>query len=122
VLGWNLRNFGLLAEMFKQLNAKGTVVFGGNHVAYQAERVFREFPWVDVVVSGEGELTFRELVHFLLSQPDDLAAISVPGLSIRREDGSVHTTAEHQRGDLAHRHTQGIGVGLDHGGDRRVQA
>jgi radical SAM C-methyltransferase len=97
VLGWNFRNFGLLAETFKQLNPSGVVVFGGNHVAYQAERTFREFPWVDVVVNGEGELTFRELVYFLHSQPGDLPTTSVPGLSVRRADGSVHTTAERER-------------------------
>ncbi len=97
VLGWNFRNFGLLAETFKQLNPGGTVLFGGNHVAYQAERVFREFPWVDVVVNGEGELTFPELVKYLHSDPNDLATTSVPGLSVRRPDGSINTTAERER-------------------------
>src|SRR5690242_20278192 len=60
VLGWNYRNFGCLAETFKQLNPSGIVVFGGVHVAHQHERVFREFPWVDIVVNGEGELIFRD--------------------------------------------------------------
>lgn len=99
VLGWNFRNFGQLADTFKQLNPSGTVVFGGNHVSYQAERVFREFPWVDVVVNGEGEHTFRELVKLLLARPADLATTSVPGLSVRRADGSVRTTAERERID-----------------------
>lgn len=38
VLGWDVRQFGALAETFKQVNPKGTVVFGGNHVSNQAER------------------------------------------------------------------------------------
>ncbi|EWC63311.1 Radical SAM domain protein [Actinokineospora spheciospongiae] len=101
VLGWNYRNFGMLAETFKQVNPRGTVLFGGNHVAYQAERVFREFPWVDVVINGEGETTFAELVRDLHEHPGELAGTAVAGLSVRRPDGSVHTTAERERiGDL----------------------
>ncbi|GLX05359.1 KedN5 family methylcobalamin-dependent radical SAM C-methyltransferase [Microbispora sp. NBRC 16548] len=97
VLGWNYRNFGALAEMFKQLNPHGTVIFGGNHVAYQSERVFREFPHVDIVVNGEGEHTFRELVAYLLGRRGDLDPVGVAGCSFRRPDGSAHTTPERER-------------------------
>ncbi|WP_370942141.1 KedN5 family methylcobalamin-dependent radical SAM C-methyltransferase [Amycolatopsis sp. cg5] len=99
VLGWNYRNFGALAEMFKQLNPRGLVVFGGNHVAYQSERVFREFPWVDVVVNGEGEHTFHELITYVLNHPGEVDPAHVAGLSYRRPDGSAHTTAERDRID-----------------------
>jgi radical SAM superfamily enzyme YgiQ (UPF0313 family) len=97
VLGWNYRNFGCLAETFKQLNPRGLVVFGGNHVAYQAERVFRDFPVVDVVVNGEGEFIFRELVTHLLEHPGELQPAGVQGLSYRLPDGSVHTTPDRER-------------------------
>lgn len=97
VLGWNYRTFGQLADTFKQIRPDGVVVFGGNHVAYQAARVFREYPWIDVVVNGEGERTFRELVSVLLSGPKGLAETQVPGLSVLLPDGSVRTTAERDR-------------------------
>lgn len=97
VLGWNYRKFGCLAETYKQLKPDGLVVFGGVHVAYQAERVFREYPWVDVVVNGEGELTFRELVMYRLAHPNELDPDSVQGISYRREDGGIHTTADRER-------------------------
>ncbi|MDM4719656.1 KedN5 family methylcobalamin-dependent radical SAM C-methyltransferase [Micromonospora sp. WMMA1363] len=100
VLGWNYRNFGVLSETFKQVNPNGLVVFGGNHVAYQGERVFREFPWVDVVVNGEGEHTFRELLTYLLERPDGsdvFDPVKVTGLSFRRTDGTVHSTADRDR-------------------------
>ena len=44
VLGWNYRTFGCLAETFKQLNPDGWVIFGGTHVANQAERVVPHVP------------------------------------------------------------------------------
>jgi radical SAM C-methyltransferase len=97
VLGWNYRTFGVLAETFKQLNPAGLAVFGGNHVAYQQERVFREFPWVDVVVNGEGERTFPSLIAYLASRPDEFDPAQVAGIAYKRPDGSLHTTAERGR-------------------------
>ncbi|MFI6317050.1 KedN5 family methylcobalamin-dependent radical SAM C-methyltransferase [Nonomuraea sp. NPDC050556] len=97
VLGWNYRNFGCVAETFKQLNPRGIVIFGGNHVANQAARVFREMPQVDVVVNGEGETTLPGLVRYLLENPGDLDPAHVPGVSYRREPGDVHTTQDAAR-------------------------
>jgi radical SAM C-methyltransferase len=96
VLGWNYRRFGVLAETFKQINPNGTVVFGGNHVAYQGERVFREFPQVDVVVNGEGEHTFHELVRAMLENPAEPDFANVQGVSFRR-DGELCTTEDRPR-------------------------
>ena len=53
VFGWNFRNFGQLATTFRQIKPEGWSIFGGTHVASQAERVFRLYPAVDVVVNGE---------------------------------------------------------------------
>ncbi|EME54958.1 KedN5 family methylcobalamin-dependent radical SAM C-methyltransferase [Amycolatopsis decaplanina] len=92
VCGWNFRQFGALAETFKQLNPQGWVIFGGTHVAHQGERTFRMFPAVDVVVDGEGEFVFPELLHAVLDRrrPDDLDDLA--GLTYRDRQGSVIST------------------------------
>ncbi|MFD0886624.1 KedN5 family methylcobalamin-dependent radical SAM C-methyltransferase, partial [Streptosporangium algeriense] len=97
VMGWNFRAFGALAATFKQLNPDGWVVFGGTHVANQAERVFRMFPEVDVVVNGEGEFTFRELLSARLGGAGRHDLHEVRGLSFRDAAGGVVTTAERER-------------------------
>jgi radical SAM C-methyltransferase len=97
VLGWNYRNFVCLAETYKQINPDGLVVFGGNHVAYQAEKVFRETLSVDVVVNGEGELTFQELVRQVLNEPRRPNLSAVAGLSYRDEVSTVLTTPDRAR-------------------------
>jgi radical SAM C-methyltransferase len=102
VLGWNYRTFGYLAETYKQLRPDGVVVFGGVHVAGQAQRVFREFPWVDVIVDGEGELTFRDLIEHYLMHRDgghDRLPASVLGVSYRCPDGSWVANPERERID-----------------------
>jgi hypothetical protein len=93
VFGWNFREALLLAETFKQLNPAGLAVLGGTHVANQAERIFRMAPEVDVIVNGEGEITFPELLHARLAGtfPEPGGAL-IEGISFRLPDGTLVTT------------------------------
>jgi radical SAM C-methyltransferase len=102
VFGWNYRSFTALAETFKQQNPEGLVVFGGTHVANQATRTFASHPYVDIVVNGEGERVFPQIVRsFLRSEGGAPRLISslrdIPGISFRAADGSVTTTDEAER-------------------------
>ncbi|MGP3999330.1 KedN5 family methylcobalamin-dependent radical SAM C-methyltransferase [Streptomyces sp. 8N706] len=99
VLGWNYRNFSCLADLYKQLNPNGLVVFGGNHVSHQADKVFHECPAPDVVVNGEGEITFRELVAATLRNPGEPDFSDVLGVSYRLPGGSHRTTGDRDRLD-----------------------
>ncbi|GAB4103006.1 hypothetical protein GCM10028790_20250 [Micromonospora taraxaci] len=96
VLGWNYRTFASVSETLKQVSPLSWVVFGGNHVSNQGERVLSTIPSVDVVVNGEGESTFCDLVRARLSgrTTDGLAGIA--GISFRRS-GSVVTTPPRER-------------------------
>lgn len=97
VLGWNYRSFGALAETFKQLNPDGWVVFGGTHVANQADRVFRMFPEVDIVVNGEGEFAFRDVLRRYLNGTTCHALADVDGISYRDSQGRTVTTPPRER-------------------------
>jgi radical SAM C-methyltransferase len=97
VLGWNYRNFAALAETFKQLNPGGWVVFGGNHVSNQAARVFRTFPYVDVVVNGEGEFAFRDLLLAYLAGRSARDLGGVDGISFQDKAGDLVTTPDRPR-------------------------
>lgn len=97
VMGWNYRSFGALAATFKQLNPNGWVIFGGTHVTNQAERVFRMFPDVDIVVNGEGELTFRDLLNARLQGAEKTDLHAIAGIAFRDQSGVVVTTEERER-------------------------
>jgi radical SAM superfamily enzyme YgiQ (UPF0313 family) len=97
VLGWNYREFAALAETFKQINPEGWVVFGGNHVSQQATRVFGAHPYVDVVVNGEGEFTFRDLLSARLDGASPRSLHDIQGISFQDENGQVVTTADRPR-------------------------
>ncbi|MDQ3403930.1 MAG: KedN5 family methylcobalamin-dependent radical SAM C-methyltransferase [Actinomycetota bacterium] len=99
VLGWNYRNFNCIAELHKQLKPEGVTVFGGNHVSHQASKVFRECPPVDIVVNGEGELVFRDLIAAFLADRKLPTLSEIAGLSFRLPDGSYATTPDRDRID-----------------------
>ncbi len=99
VLGWNYREFAALTETFKQLNPAGWVVFGGNHVSEQGSRVLNDNPGVDVVVNGEGEFTFRDLLRARLDDTDPRELHGIGGITFRGADGTVMSTPDRQRID-----------------------
>lgn len=100
VFGWSYHPFGAIAEAYKQVRPDGWVVFGGTHVANQAQRVFCQYPDVDVVVNTEGEFVFRELLlgHLAGLRTDDLHGIG--GISFRAEGEVVTTSAPERIQDL----------------------
>jgi radical SAM C-methyltransferase len=97
VMGWNYPAFGALAATFKELNPDGWAIFGGPHVSWQAERTFRLHPDVDIVVNGEGELTFRELLRARLDGLGRDGLEEIQGISFRGPGGELVTTAARER-------------------------
>ncbi len=81
-----------IARTAKQLNPKTQVVFGGIGATFLWEHLLTRFPEVDVVVLGEGEWTFLNLVrHFKRKQDQGIAEIR--GIAYR-EKGRILKTGE----------------------------
>lgn len=97
VFGWNFRNFGQLATTFRQINPAGWTIFGGTHVAFQAQRVFSLYPEVDVVVNGEGEISFANLLRAFIAGRSRHELADIRGISFRSAAGDVVTTEAEPR-------------------------
>lgn len=69
-----------IAKMVKRINKDITVVFGGRQPSMMPEKAL-ELEEVDIIVRGEGEITFRELI--LKGSPIDVKGISY------KSDGSI---------------------------------
>jgi anaerobic magnesium-protoporphyrin IX monomethyl ester cyclase len=54
-----------IAEEVKKWNPDITIVFGNHHATFNAERILKKYPYVDVIVRGEAEQTCLELVNSL---------------------------------------------------------
>jgi len=70
-----------IAERVKAENPNITVVFGSHHSTFNAERILEKYPFVDVVVRGEGEHTSLEIARCLEEQRD---IDKVEGVTFRR--------------------------------------
>ncbi|HEY2695716.1 MAG TPA: radical SAM protein [Pseudonocardiaceae bacterium] len=93
VFFWNRAQSLEMARQVKQRWPDCRVVIGGNDVSYQQKALFAEAPWVDVLVHGEGELRFRELLHGFLADGD---LTTIPGISYWSE-GAVVTNPDADR-------------------------
>jgi radical SAM superfamily enzyme YgiQ (UPF0313 family) len=51
------------ARVAKEVNPDATVLIGGPHVTFLPEETLNECKYIDIVVRGEGELIFRELLR-----------------------------------------------------------
>jgi anaerobic magnesium-protoporphyrin IX monomethyl ester cyclase len=75
-----------LARKIKEIDRRTLVVFGGIHPTVAADEVLSRGE-MDVVVRGEGEETFKELVQFILNKKDYL---NIQGVSYRQDGKNIH--------------------------------
>jgi radical SAM superfamily enzyme YgiQ (UPF0313 family) len=61
----NRRGVALVAKLIRKLHPKAHIVVGGPHATPLAAEVLAHYPEVDTVVTGEGDLTFLELLERL---------------------------------------------------------
>ena len=72
----------------KEVDPRITTIIGGIHATFCYQEVLKDFPWVDFVVRGEGELTTPELLRCLVAGGD---VSHVAGIAYRK-DGQVVAT------------------------------
>ena len=98
---WNRPASLKLARMVKERWPACQIVIGGNDVTNQQAVVFTEAPWVDVLVHGEGELRFPDLLRRLLhadpSAPAQAVLGDMAGISYRSGPGEILTTPAGER-------------------------
>ena len=82
-----------VAQKLKEKMPNVPIVAGGNHVTALPERSLRDFPAFDIVVVGEGEITFLELAVAMKAGKD---LHKVPGLAFR-DSGGVAITPPRDR-------------------------
>jgi anaerobic magnesium-protoporphyrin IX monomethyl ester cyclase len=77
-----------IVRLIRAIKPTVTVVVGGYDPSLATDE-YEQPSWdVDVIVRGEGDITFRELVRALEQGTDPC---SVPGISVRTSDGFVRT-------------------------------
>ena len=82
-----------ILEIAKETCPEAVRVLGGIHATFMYKQVLTEAPWVDVIVRGEGEEIFAELVTAIAGGGWPVLRNDIAGLAFRDGDNIVATQA-----------------------------
>tara|TARA_R110001599_G_scaffold105759_4_gene266983 strand:- start:4446 stop:6377 length:1932 start_codon:yes stop_codon:yes gene_type:complete len=94
---WNW-NFNLLmAKRIKKAHPECKIIFGGwqQPISDRSQGFFEKHPYVDILVHGEGEATFAEILLENIKEDPDFKSVS--GCSIKNHDLSTFVTPPRAR-------------------------
>lgn len=95
---WNISYVKMILADIKKVLPNVKIWAGGPEVSYHAEAFLKEEPAVDLVMMGEGEITFT---HFLKALLEGEELKRVPGLMLRNDDGTITDTGFRQVMDMS---------------------
>lgn len=78
---WNLTETLRICEILKKVKPEIKILLGGPEVSFDLKETLQKYPFIDFIIYGEGEETFREFLIALLSG-DEL--INIRGLAYRK--------------------------------------
>lgn len=93
---WNIEETIPIINMLKKINPNLTIVLGGPEVSYDTDYWMKRIPEVDVIVIGEGEATFKDLLHAL---QENRNFSDVNGIAYR-ENGEIKFTYPREKMNL----------------------
>ncbi len=89
---WNIEYILDVAENLKKVCPQVKIILGGPEVSYDAEKVLEKYSFIDLVMVGEGEVTFREYVAYAQGE-SEAGLADIAGLCYRGADGKAVFTA-----------------------------
>ncbi|MBF0300493.1 MAG: B12-binding domain-containing radical SAM protein, partial [Oligoflexia bacterium] len=95
--GWNYYFNLNLAQTLKEYNKNILTVFGGPHVSYRADEILARESSIDIIVNGEGEKTFKNLLMSLIDNGD---FTNVPGISFLKDHHLIENSNNQAITDL----------------------
>lgn len=90
---WNITQTLLVAEKIKELSPDTKILLGGPEVSYDYDNVISK-PCVDFIITGEGEIPFKEFIH---SYPNIESVSSL----IYKKNGDVLSTLPSKQFDVS---------------------
>lgn len=77
-----------VGEIAKKVSKEIVTIVGGQHFSFTAEESLKNFPEIDYIIRGEGEVTLLELIRALRKEKN---IGDVSGLSFRNNGTIIHT-------------------------------
>ncbi len=84
---WNVEETYKICEILKIVLPNTKILLGGPEVSFDGKQILKEREYIDYIIYGEGEETFKELVQVLVNKTGDYKEIS--GLVYREGDSII---------------------------------
>ena len=92
---WNVEHTLSLIDRLKKVLPEAILVAGGPEVSYDPVEILEENPALDLIVKGEGEETFRELLAVLAGKEPEVLE-GIPGIVYRDKGGQIRENPERE--------------------------
>lgn len=89
---WNIEFVLDVAENLKKILPGVKILLGGPEVSYDAVQRLERHKYVDMIIAGEGEKTFRELLEWYYEGRPQKELENICGLCYREEQGKICMT------------------------------
>ena len=89
---WNIEYVLDVAENLKKILPGVRILLGGPEVSYDAVQRLEGHEYVDMIIAGEGENTFRELLEWYCEGKPYKELENICGLCYRDKAGEIHMT------------------------------
>lgn len=96
---WNITETLTLARRIKQVMKDTLIILGGPEVSYDDRSLMEQGPFIDYIVRGEGEATFRELMEYIIEGRGSLK--DIPGITHRTPGGIIQNNPRDLMCDLS---------------------
>lgn len=84
---WNIDYVNEISYILKEDKNKGKILYGGPEVSFEIKKIMKERPFIDYIIFGEGEVTFKEFLNeFEKREPEFL---KVKGLAFRQDESII---------------------------------
>jgi radical SAM superfamily enzyme YgiQ (UPF0313 family) len=87
---WNVQDSIRMAEWLKKTGPNRIVLFGGLELTNSGPEFIKHYPFIDFVIDGEGEATFKELLLLLLKQKKQeitpISGLVIPGAEFKKRE------------------------------------
>lgn len=84
---WNIDYINEISYILKEGNIKGKILYGGPEVSFEIQKFLEENPYVDYIIFGEGEASFKEFLEEMQKPNPDLHRIK--GLAFRENESII---------------------------------
>lgn len=84
---WNHQYNYAVARRLREVNPNCLIIFGGPEPAITDPNLFRDNPFMDIVICFEGEITFRRVLQNFANKQWE----NIPGLLINRDGEAIKT-------------------------------